>query len=478
MGAYYAGSNPSPQSNHRMRVKRAVALLALAGMVYQNAVFANPNCAAPTGGFVGTSTGNFGTPNIFTGTVGSIWVPDNSVYEHNDPAQPYTLGGHNWVFDQGSTLCKVADVGANGVTTAWSIPPVSSTDCILLPVIKGGRVVNIGDLPGQGAVVTPTCDPTLLVGYIDPNDPTQTPSNGSRNTYANQLGCSISHGRATTAATANSYMFLAGIKGGLFVVPLVNNPNPAVGSPAGKAPAGVDYYSAIPEGQKLTNAAVSLDGQFALATSSRQLQTIFACYNPLGNPGDPKTPINPNFIVPPASTVQCMGIGNNNLRQDLTTAFGPDNQPYFGGQRTVNTFDNVPGGSFASAWPQCIANGTGGASIATAFANKSGGHCGNAFPNNLFLQALVTQPTSIITHGSYMYTSPIGGIVIQVKAFTDPTNQNLTTYGSPKVYATGLPLVTGLGVAEDLDSLIVYSDPSGIGAAGQEIVNRFPLCEP
>src|SRR5215475_3656873 len=42
------------------------------------------------------------SPGVFTGTTGSVWVPDNSIYEHNDPNQPLTGGGHNWVFDQGS----------------------------------------------------------------------------------------------------------------------------------------------------------------------------------------------------------------------------------------------------------------------------------------------------------------------------------------------------------------------------------------
>jgi hypothetical protein len=39
----------------------------------------------------------------------------------------------------------------------------------------------------------------------------------------------------------------------------------------------------------------------------------------------------------------------NNLKQDITTDFGPDNQPYFGGQRVVNAFNGNPGGPFAAA---------------------------------------------------------------------------------------------------------------------------------
>ena len=99
---------------------------------------------------------------------------------------------------------------------------------------------------------------------------------------------------------------------------------------------------------------------FAMATSIRRAQHVYACLNPLGDPGDPSKPINPNFFVPPASSVQCMQVGSNNLAVDLTTAFGPDNQPYFGGQRIVNaprcvnSFDSQPAERSKSAWPNCI----------------------------------------------------------------------------------------------------------------------------
>ena len=59
------------------------------------------------------------SPHVFTGTAGSLFIPDNSVYEHNDPKQPKTGGGHNWVFDQGSTLCKETDVGPAEKKPAW-----------------------------------------------------------------------------------------------------------------------------------------------------------------------------------------------------------------------------------------------------------------------------------------------------------------------------------------------------------------------
>jgi hypothetical protein len=426
--------------------------------------------------------------NVFTAPAGSIFIPDASVNEANDPNKPLTgipvpgsnpittvQGGHNWVFDQGSTLCKETDVGAGGaVASGWTIPPNTATDCVLLPIIKGGRVTNLGDIPYQGEAITPTCDPTILAGT----------ANAAKNTYFNQLGCSISHGVASDAQHATTFLFVAGIKGGLFSIALNNVTNPKVGSDAGKVNGPQNYYSDIPEGQKLTNAAVSPDGQFAIATSIRRAQGIYACYNPLGDPGDITKPINPFFFVPPASSVKCMTVGNNNLAVDLATAFGPDNQPYFGGQRIVNSFDSQPGSSVnnavPSAWPQCIYNGAGTTSLAVAFNNHSGGHCGNAQPNFGFSSALVTQPSALISHVAkngdmYMYTGPLGGTVDQLKLTVDPIS-GLTNYRF-RTFLTGVSLTSGLGVADDLQSLMVLTDPSTVGLAGQGVVTKLPLCE-
>jgi hypothetical protein len=419
----------------------------------------------PAGGFVvGTppvTTLQNWTPNVFTGTLGSYFVPDASVFEHNDPAQPLTGGGHNWVFDQGSTLCKVTDLGAAGaVATSWGLPPVSASDCILLPVIQGGVVRNIGDLPGQGDVITPTCDPTKLSTALAPNP---------ANTYFNQLGCSISHGVATTPVTATTYLFTAGIKSGMFSIPLNNVTNPRVGGQAGKVPGPQNYYSAIPEGQKLHTAMVSKDGQFAIATSPFGLQSVFACLNPLGDPGDPSLPINPNFFVPPASSVLCMQVGNNALQRDLTDVWGADNQPYFGGQRVVN------GGTSNLAWPQCIWKNNGSTSLLDAFLHKRQNGCNNALPDFGFTSANIIQPSGSLSHGQYIYMGPVGGTVEQFKVTVDPIS-GFSQYQF-RTYATGLAINTGIGAADDLKSLIIYNDPSGIGAAAQEALTKFPLCE-
>jgi hypothetical protein len=410
------------------------------------------------------------SPNVFTAPTGSLFIPDNSVHENNDPAKPLTHSGHNWVFDQGSTLCKMTDLGSgSAVATGWAIPPNNPTDCVILPVIKNGTVTNLGDIPFQGSVITPTCDPTILSTHA-PNP---------ANTYFNQLGCAISHGKATTPQNATSWLFVAGVKGGMFSVRLDNVTNPVKGGEAGKTVGPQNYYSAIPEGSKLTSAAVNANGRFAVATSSKRLQAVYACFNPLGDPGDWTKPINPNFFVPPASQVPCMQVGSNNLPQDSTTDFGPDGQPYFGGRRVIMSFDSQPGGASRSAWPNCIYQNSGitGTTLDQAFANPLtfANGCGLAQPNFGFTSGLVTEPAALISHGDYMYTGPLGGTIMQFKISLDPVSR-LTQYKF-RTLVTGLSLNTGLGIAMDLQSLMIYTDPSAIGLAGQAVVTKIPLCE-
>jgi hypothetical protein len=478
-------------TSYKPRLHWRKALLATTAVISLGAQNAMATCSdgstMPADGFVVgrdavVSTAANWSANVFTAAAGSIFIPDTSVNEANNIKNPLTGGGHNWVFDQGSTLCKETDVGGpNAVSTGWSIPPNTATDCVILPIIKGGKVTNLGDIPYQGEAITPTCDPTKLSTAALPNP---------ANTYFNQLGCSISHGAATDAQHATTFLFVAGIKGGLFNVALSNVTNPKVGGDAGKVNGPQNYYADIPEGNKLTNAAVSPDGQFAIATSIRRAQPIFACVNPMGDPGDPSTAINPFFFVPPASNVKCMVVGSNNLATDLTTAFGPDNQPYFGGQRIVNSFNSQPGSSVVnpspSAWPQCTFLNVGGLTgtlankLNTIFNNHSANHCGNAASNFGFSSALVTQPSALISHvaangDKYMYTGPLGGTVDQFKLTVDPIS-GLTNYNF-RTILTGISLTSGLGVADDLQSLMVFTDPSAVGLAGQGVVTKLPLCE-
>ncbi len=457
----------------RRRINRVLASTAALTLLMHDFAWAicSDGTNLPAAGFVVgvapvQSAANW-SPNIFTGSTGSVWIPDTSVTEHNDPAQPLTGGGHNWVFDQGSTLCKVADVGPGGqLATSWQIPPNNPTDCVILPVIKNGQVTNLGDIPYQGNAITPTCDPSLLSQPGAPNP---------NNTYFNQLGCSMSHGVATTPATATSYLFVAGIKGGMFSVSLNNVGAPVVGGSAGKTTGPQNYYAQIPEGSLLTNAAVSNDGQFAIATSLRRDLRVWGCLNPLGDPGNPNLPIDPNFVPPQGTAVSCMQVGFNNLQTDLTTAFGPDNQPYFGGQRVVNTFNSVPGGNFSTAWPNCLWQPVGGVSLADAFANGLANGCADAQPNFGFTSALITQPPAIISHGNYMYVGPLGGNVIQFAVTVDPFDG--TSKYQFRTYITGLSILTGLGVADDLQSLMIFTDPTTLGLASQEVVTKLPLCE-
>ena len=467
------------------RARRIVAATTAFMFLGQNVAWAvcADGSTFPAGGFVFPQppTSNW-SPGIFTTPGGSIFVPDNSVFEHNNPAEPLTGGGHNWVFDQGSALCKAIDVGpAGGTPTGWNIPPFSPADCIVLPT-PGPIVGGAPDIPYQGEAITPTCNPALLSQPGAPN---------TANTRLNQLGCAISHGVATTPQTATTFMFVAGMRSGLFAVPLVNVPSPAaVGGDAGKIvdPAYTySPYSDIPAGQKLTNAAVSPDGMFAMATSTRRLPPVFACLNPLGDPGDPAQPIDTNFVIPPPSQVKCMAVGSNALLVNLATAFGPDVQPYFGGARTVNTFNPDPGGSSPTAWPQCTFNGfpfpnppppTLMEKLEAVFNAHSANRCLNAVANPAF--AGITQPPAIISHGSYMYVAAVTGTVVQFKVTTNPIS-GLSHYVH-RTYLSGASIIpgdvnTGLGVADDLTSLMTFTDPSGIGLPAQAFIIKAPLCE-
>ena len=90
----------------RGRVRRAVALtVALTIPLLQLTAWASCSDGTlfPAGGYqIGippVQTASNWSPHVFTGTAGSLFVPDTSVNEDNDPGQPLTGGGHNWVFD-------------------------------------------------------------------------------------------------------------------------------------------------------------------------------------------------------------------------------------------------------------------------------------------------------------------------------------------------------------------------------------------
>ncbi len=397
-----------------------------------------------------------------------------------------------------NTLCKAIDTGpAGGTPTAWQIPrfpPPNQQDCVVLPSIT--NTFNSPPIPVfgpftepavQGDAITPTCDPTQYVGgnpLVGPALPT--------NTYVNHLGCSISRGAATTPQTALTWFFVASGSGDLFVVPLSNNIPAVTGGSAGKIVAAIGWYSNIPLGQKLTNAAVSPDGQFAIATSFiNNSQLVFGCLNPLGDPTgtnaatgvqsfpitgrinpDFSLPINPNFNssnVPPtaAITAPCMQVGHNSLAFDETTIFGPDDQPYFGGAANPG----APNITSFSGWPQCTFNGfsfpnppptTLMGQLAVVFNAKSANHCGT-------IGAFFAQTTIgvLIKHGSYIYAGTWGGQVLQFKAISFP---DVLSSFPVRSYIAGLGTLSieGIGVADDLKSLMVSTTNGTI---------KMPLCE-
>ena len=196
----------SRDGRSRLHWRRALLATTAALSLGQNAAWATclDGSSFPPGGYqIGVApvavAANW-SPNVFTATEGSYFIPDSSTNDQVTGAP--TGGGHNWAFDQGSTLCKDGDAGSATGTTGWILPPNTSTDCVVLPVIKNGRVTNLGDIPFQGSVVTPVCDPTKLSTALGSNP---------LNTYANQLGCSIAAFNnggvpvSNTAAKATSF---------------------------------------------------------------------------------------------------------------------------------------------------------------------------------------------------------------------------------------------------------------------------------
>src|SRR5215468_1254625 len=541
------------------------------------------------------------SPFIFTGTAGSVFVPDNSTFENNDAVNGTStvalngsgiaglpvaaVGGHNWQFDQGSTTCKATNTGvAGGAPSGWSIPPNTTTDCFVLPVVKivagtatggggggggtggggtggggtggggtggggggtggggggtttGGQIIfqNFGTVPLTSQAIVTTCDPTAL--------PTAPLTPNPANTRLNQLGCSIAQldtgtFTARDQTVAPAYMATASIRGGLFMQRLDVTPNTIVGD-SGRVISELIFFAdtvGIPIGTKLTNAMVSPDGHYVMATSIRRDPHVYGCNMPLGNPGRIDSPpvdlATFAISTDTLNSVKCMGqVATTGLQVTLSNVWGADSQPYLGGQRTITTAGTVggnPGSWFVpSAWPQCIVQGKGeaillpavyptqsaqfgnynavavlDAAIADVFKNHKNGGCIFG-PNSAFSASPVVQPQSMATYQAsngnlYMFTAGIGQPVVQTRmtfAADGSTHYSTRTY-----FSNGNGLVTGVGVAPDMNfttagsvtttgaptpaagatgsgSLIVMTDPSGLGLAAQEVMSRLPLCE-
>jgi hypothetical protein len=474
------------RSTHRIR-KIAATATALTFML-QNFAWAvcNNNTNFPLGGFSPATAINW-SPLTFTGTLGSVWVPDISVNEHNNTKEPLTQGGHDWVFDQGSTTCKETDVGgASGPVTAWSIPPNNAADCILLPIIKivSGQLVvqNFGDIPQRGTALTPTCDPTKL----------STTAPNPANTYFNQLGCALlllNTGKVqlNTPQTATTYFFTSGIKSGLFAYLLNNVSVSTPGQEAGKTlGGGLLYYARLNPGQRFDSAVITPDGKYLLGASSKTNDAVFACRNPLGDPGDLTKPINlqafavstntnPSSLTAPG--VQCMQIGQGGDTRVKGLALGGDGQPYMAGVGIVANFTN---------FPACIATGFGvpagtttDQAIALAFAANSQNHCGTATPNKVLNTdpsgvAIKNETFALVSHGQYLYRAIKFGIVYQAKI-------GATGATAQRVFATGLASPTGVGFSQDngtpAASTMLYDDPTALGLTAQERIYKLPICE-
>jgi hypothetical protein len=481
-----AAQHRNAHSRSARMIRRVGATATALTFILQNLAWAvcSDGTNFPPPGFTPATAANW-SPVTFTNTLGSVWVPDISVNEHNNPGEPLTLSGHNWVFDQGSTTCKETDVGgASGPTVAWSIPPVNFTDCMELPIFKnvGGQLIvqNFGDIPQRGSALTPTCDPTLLSTATAPNP---------NNTYLNQLGCSLVQlatgtVQGTTPETATTYLFTSGVKSGLLAYQLINVFVSTPGGEAGKTNDGeLIFYAQANPGQKFDSAVITPDGKYLLGGSSRSNDAVFACRNPLGDPGDPSQPL-PDIATFAVTTdtsqnnkagVQCMQIGHGGDGRVKGLAVGADGQPYIGGINIMSNFTD---------FPACIAANFGvpagtttDQAIALAFAAHSANHCGTATPNPILntapdgVTAIRLETQALTSHGQYLYRGVKGGAVYQAKV----TAAGVTE--PQRFFATGLANPTGIGFDEGFESIMLYDDPSVLGLAAREVIYKLPICE-
>src|ERR1700733_11816924 len=105
----------APNTKRRLNWRRALLATTAAISLGQNAAWATclDGTSFPAGGYqIGKApvkvAANW-SPNVFTSTEGSVFIPDISTNDQTTGAP--TGGGHNWAFDQGSTLCKLGDAG-------------------------------------------------------------------------------------------------------------------------------------------------------------------------------------------------------------------------------------------------------------------------------------------------------------------------------------------------------------------------------
>jgi hypothetical protein len=454
-----------------------------------------PDPTANPGGFVaGLSRTSVWVPRgTLTNTLGSVFVPDTSQFEFNSAALgPATDGGHDWIFDQGTTTCKATHVGpAGGTATSFQTPAaVSSPDCFFLPVVRGSTTITvtvgfnpngtaitqqvtsiqiggITDIPQVSDVITPTCVPGNLTQGAIPNP---------ANTYFNQLGCALSGGVAVDAAHATSYMFSPGIHSGVNRVVLVNMGG-GPGTEAGKGVIARDTYTAPAVlNDRLDFVVVSKDsagrpdGKLVFAGSRHTSANVYACLNPFGDPGDPAKPLPANFFLAPAGAVNCRQIGNAGQSRIEGMVVGGDGQLYVANNAQVTNFSNFPAcvtAQFPNGGPSCQ-------SVINPDINSAPG-----------VPLIKAETAAFAGHGNYLYRSILGGTITQYQlppVFGQPIHQR--TYALGYATPTGISFSTprfpspGTFVSSDgLNSMLIYNDTSSIGAPATEIVARLPICE-
>ena len=518
------------------RIRRVAAVAVASTFLTQNFAWAvcSDGTTFPAGnqGFVYSTLNTVAphlanmSPNMFTGTAGSVFIPDNSSFENNNSAVgPSTIalngsgiaglpvaavGGHNWEFDQGSTTCKATDTAAagapaTGAPSGWAIPSNTTTDCFVLPIprLLNGQIifVSFGVVPLTSQVIIPTCDPTALAtAPLTPNP---------RNTRLNQLGCSISQVdtgsfTARDQTVAPAYLATASIKGDLFMLRLDNTPNTAVGD-SGRIISELIVFAdtaGIPLTTPLTNAMVSPDGHYVAATSIRRDVHLYGCNMPLGDPGridSPPVPLAQFALSRNTITgVKCMNqIGLTGLQATLSNVWGVDNQPYLGGLTatapaagavtTAGTTGGNPGNWFSpSAWPQCIALGKGEtftlpavypsqsaqfgnynavAALDAAIADVFAKHKNGGCqfgPNAGFSGSPQTMATYAASNGNMYMFAGGTGQSVAQSRLTIDAT-GATNYNTRTYFSPGNGILTGVGVAPDMN----FSTGGSVNTLGQ-----------
>src|SRR4029077_16058443 len=225
----------------------------------------------------------------------------------------------------------------------------------------------------------------------------------------------------------------------------------------------------------------------------RRDPNIRMCNMPFGDPGRIDSPPVDNATFAQSydtlainpKAVKCLtSVATTGWAVTLSNLFGPDGQPYVGGQRGLRTIGANPGSIFLpNAWPQCIVFGKGETFTlpaiypyqAAAIGNPtvgnynavaqldfaindvvhkhSNGGCGTFAGNADFSASPVVQPQTMAGYtasngNKYMFTGGEGQPTGQTR--TPKPREEGSHYSIRTYFSNGNGFTTGIGVAPDM----------------------------